>query len=282
MTEPLKFTDKLPTLAGGREAIMMHARALWEEKPPGATMNAKARAKYAVAVILEAIQDNVRKPLTDLIDAHVQIVEDEYVLFEGEAPPDDTSAEGTEWWLGLYAAQDRSLSGDVERMVGLAALMKWVRGNDDTGSLVELILAKPIEDTARALSACGITPEDVTALAATGPAPAPVADEGVAPTEAAAPTRTRRRSPSISGPTPVTEAAKVLLETLAEHVKDADVAEALEVSRSQVVNYRRGTTLFAPDALQIKKLETLVKTAVARLEGAFGALRSAVEIAELE
>ena len=231
-------------------------------------MTAKARAKYAVAIILEAIQDNLRPALVDLIDNHCQGVEDAYVLYEGDTPEDgDISQPALDWWHGFYAAQDEALSGDVEKIVGKALLSKWVRSNDETSVLVDAILAEPVEDTARALAVCGVTQDDITALAGTEDAPA---------SEPAKPPR--RRAPSISEPTPVTEAAKRLLEALADHVKDQDVAEALEVSRSQAINYRRGTTLFAPDALQLKKLDTLVTEANRKLTGAIVSLKSAVEL----
>ena len=116
MTAPLRLIDRSPALSGGRDAILARARALWAEKPAGATMTAKARAKYAVAIILEAIQDNLRPALVDLIDNHCQGVEDAYVLYEGDTPEDgDISQPALDWWHGFYAAQDEALSGDVEK-----------------------------------------------------------------------------------------------------------------------------------------------------------------------
>lgn len=300
MTEPLKFFDKVPVLAGGRDAIMTRARELWTKAPPAADMKAKARGKYAVSVILEAIQDNLRESLAVLIDAHVQAVEEEYVLMEGDAPADgDTSQPALDWWTGLYEAQDLALAGDTMKMAGDKAVKKWVRSDAETSALVALILAKPVENTTRALSVCGVTPEDISALAGTGAEPeaAGAETEGGEPcnptseasgavatvTGGAAPARApRRRAPRLEGPTPVTEAAKHLLEVAADHVKDADLAEALGVSRAQVINYRRGSTLFSPDAGQLERLDALIHSAAQRLETAVGALKSAVAVAELE
>ena len=269
----LTFLDKIPALTGGRDAILTAARELW--KPEG--VKPKFLAKAATGTILSAIGDTLRAPLTALIDRHVQAVEDEYVLMEGEAPADgDISPSALDWWMGLYEAQEAA-AGDATKLLGLEAVRKWVRSDDPAEALAELLIAKPVEDVAHALTACGITQADIEALTAIGAAPPAAAEPAAAP----AVKSTRRRAASVEAG-PVTEAARVALDVLANHVKDAEMAGALGVSRTQVINYRKGITLFSPNPDQMRALEEMTGLEVARLSNAIGALKSAVDLQEME
>jgi predicted transcriptional regulator len=291
----LKFLEQIPAMTGGREAIMNKARELWGSP----TMPEKARAKAAVVTILDAIKANLRAPLAALIDRHAQAVEDSYVLEEGDSPADgDISPAAIDWWTGLYEAQNVGFAGDAAKLLGAAAVDKWVRSDDPSEALADALLAKPIEDTARTLSVCGITQDDITALAGigTGAEAAPAsANEGgshVAATQeppataetavgGAPATRGRKRAASVEA-SPVTAAAQVALEVLADHVKDAEVALALGVSRSQVINYRKGTTLLSPNPDQMRALDVVFAGAISRLANAIGSLKSAISAQDLE
>ena len=89
--------------------------------------------------ILAAIKGRLSAPLEALLEAHVQAVEDEYVLMEGDAPEDgDTSQPALDWWLGLYEAQNAGLSGEVASLLGVEAVNKWVRSDGTVAELVAL------------------------------------------------------------------------------------------------------------------------------------------------
>lgn len=284
MTEPLKFIGKIPAMTGGRETIMLVAHELWRGVPTTEAPTQKERAKAAVETILAAIKSLARAPLATLIDKHVQIVEDEFVLMEGDAPDDgDTSDAALEWWALFYEAQIASLAGDATLMVGAEAVSKWVRGSDETTVLVDLILAKPVEDTAHALTACGIAQGDVAELATLGVEPQPSAEVRTEPQPSAEVRAPRRRAPKIDGPNGVTAAAQRALTVLSDHgVKDVEVAAAIGVSRTQVISYRKGATLLAPSPDQMSALTALFASVVDRLGQAIGDLQSAVAIQDLD
>jgi hypothetical protein len=289
----LKFSEQIPAMTGGHEAIMNKARELWGSP----TMPEKARAKAAVVTILDAIKANLRAPLAALIDRHAQAVEDSYVLEEGEAPADgDISPAAIDWWTGLYEAQNVGFAGDVAKLLGAAVVDKWVRSGDPSEALADALLAKPIEDTARTLSVCGITQDDITTLAGIGTGAEASANEGgshVAATHeppavaatasegAPAAPKPRKRAASVEA-SPVTAAAQAALEVLADHVKDAEVALALGVSRSQVINYRKGTTLLSPNPDQMRALDVVFAGAIGRLANSIGSLKSAISVQDLE
>jgi hypothetical protein len=252
---------------------------------PTKGLHQKTRARLAVETILAAIKDRLRAPLEALLEAHVQAVEDEYVLMEGDGPDDgDTSDSVLEWWRGLYEAQNIGLSGEVAGVLGVEAVDKWVRRGGEVAELVDALLNAPVKDTARALAVVGITEEDIASLVVgttspAAPAAAAAAEKAETP---AAPKEPRKRALKIDGPNLVTTAAQAALVALCESVTDAQIADALGVSRPQAINYRKGVTLLAPSADQLGALTALFDTAIDRLATAFGALRTAIKVQELE
>ena len=281
MTEAFKFRDRIPTLVGGREAVMTDAAEAWADVATKG-LHQKTKAKLAVETILTAIKGRLSAPLEALLEAHVQAVEDEYVLMEGDAPEDgDTSQPALDWWLGLYEAQNAALSGEVSSLLGVEAVNKWVRSDGTVAELVAALLAKPVEDTARALAMVGITEDDIGSLVTAAPATA-----GEAPTEAKEPKETkepRKRAPKVQGgPNGVTTAAQAALVALSDSVTDGQVAEALGVSRPQVINYRKGATLLAPSPDQLGALTALFDTTIDRLAHSISTLRTALAMQDLE
>ena len=283
MTVLFEFQSQIPSLTGGRDAIMEKAAELWAASPLCENARPKTRAKLAVETILAAIRTLLAAPLMAQLDAHCQSVEEEYMLMEGEEPADgDTSQAALDWWLHLYETQSAFLAGDdVAGLIGAAAVDKWVRSNEPAEALVGLILARPVEDVEHVLTLCGITQADVAFLSlpkeAEAAPPAAPAGNGHGSGEA------RRRSPRINGPNAVTQAAIAALEALAEAgVKDAATAEALCVSRPHVINYRAGKTFLSPTPDQLGALTALFDGAIDKLAQAIGALRSAIEMQELE
>ena len=277
MTEAFKFRDRIPALIGGREAVMMDAAEAWADVATKG-LHQKTKAKLAVETILAAIKRRLSAPLKALLEAHVQSVEDEYVLMEGDAPEDgDTSQPALDWWHGFYEAQNATLGGEVASLLGVKGVDAWVRSGATVAELVAALLAKPIEDTARALAAVGITEDDIGSLVTAAPAAA-----GEASGEAKEPKEPRKRAPKIEGPNGVTTAAQAALVALSDSVTDGQVAEALGVSRPQVINYRKGATLLAPSPDQLGALTALFDTTIDRLGKSIGALRAALEVQELE
>lgn len=285
----LKIKDKIPPMVGGRDAIMAKAHELWSPDR-ASTLSQKDRAKLSADTFLAAIKSNLAAPLTTLIDAHTQAVEDEYVLMEGDAPEDsDVSEEALEWWGGLLEAQRLGLGGDVTNLIGVEAIEKWIRSSEETSALVDLILAKAIVDPANALTACGITQSDIAELALPPETKQPAVDEEMrTPIKGAehiqgATKSVRHRSPKIAGPNPVTIAAAKAVETIFDFgVTDGDIANALGVSRPHAINYRKGTTLLEPTPDQLGALSALYDNLIDKLSKAIGGLRAAIQAAALE
>jgi hypothetical protein len=268
MPEPLKFLDRIPAMTGGKEAVLAKAREL-VETIPDAAQPAKAKQKWAVSLITQAIKEQLRDPLEKLFDAHVAAIENEYILLEGD-PPEDSGADADAWNAGLQGASEAAFAGDTTKVIGVMKMRGWVRSDAPTMDLVEMLLENAISDTANAFSKLGITPEDIEALipkATTPDAPAPAA---------AAPAR-RHRSPKVEGPNALTEASKGVLAALKEHsgVSDADVAAALGVSRASIIGYRDGKTLWEPSEAQIQALNALVDGAIKPLCDALNKLSAA-------
>jgi len=293
MPEPIKFKHLIPEMAGDREAIMVVARTQNQEAlAGGAHPTTKA---LAVEHILEAIRMQLKAPLTKLLTAHINAVDEEYELMEGSCPAPggaDTVLHDL-WRQGLFKAFGDALDGDVLSLVDPEALGDWILEEQPVEDLVDLILAN-IQDPANALAKCGITKEDVASLIV----PAPIGEpRGVTAAVAAErevlgvksmsspefklPTlppggklvpgvhqgATRKRAPKLDGPTPVTAAAAAALTALIDHsaYKEADVAAALGVSRTQALNYRTGKTLWEPSDEQMAALRRLFAEAFVQL-----------------
>lgn len=247
----LSFKDQIVAMTGGREAILATARLA---APP-------KTKKEATAQVLAAIRVRLREPITALIDARVQGVEDLYEVMEGEAPEGEVA---NAWWAGLHAAVLEALRGDITDTIGEMAVREWAVVGDETEVLVTRILERGIADPAYAISKCGITPEDIKALVGTdAPPEAEVTEVESAPAQ----TRKRTRAPSLDRPTPISEAARAVLQALIDHssLKEAEIAEALGVSRPQANNYRNGKTVWEPSDEQTTKLGGLVALACSRL-----------------
>jgi len=307
MPEPIKFKHLIAEMAGGRDAIMAVAREQNAEAlAKGAAPTTKA---LAVEHILEAIRMQVSKPLTKLFKAHMCAVEDEYELVEGPNPGDDNESAET-WWSGIRTALSDALDGETLELIGVDDLADWIIEDEPVEALVTLILEKGIKDPANALAKCGITKEDITSLitpslmaAPRGTHGSPELDADAAKLEAMGedpgPTiealtidvvdvgsqtmnipvgrATRKRAPKIDGPTPVTAAAAAALTALIDHsaYKEADVAAALGVSRTQALNYRTGKTLWEPSDAQMGALRELFDAALAKLRLPLGELEGA-------
>lgn len=274
---PLKIVDHLPSLTGGRDAIMGKARELWVENS-GARVNASAsvRVRMAVETILRAVKALMREPLAALIDSRVQAVEDEFVLLEGEPPADgDTPDVALCWWRDLYEEQN-ALLAEVAGIVGREAVDCWVRNDAPGAALADLILAKPIDDAANALTLCDIKQADIAELAGWESDLTPVSEAPASPTPSK---RGRKPGSVLTQVGAVTEAAKGLLAALYEPVVggDAPIAEAIGVSRAQAYNYRKGVTPWRPTDEQRERLKALVETAANRLTTAYDALTAALE-----
>ena len=267
MTEPLKFLADVPAMTGGKAAIMAAARALKADgrlKTPKPGESHAAWSKAAVGLVVEAIRDQLRAPLEKTFEAHLSRLESEYVLFEGE-PPEDPGPEADAWNEGLNKTTFESLIGELKDIISAETLQAWIESDAPTSDLIEKILEHAVEDVGNAFDQLGIKPEDVESLI-TGIAPPADGQNG-----------RRRRSASLDGPTPLTEAARAALTALHVNsvIKDVDVATALGVSRASVIGYREGKTLFSPSDEQISALNGLFDQAVKPLTDALNSLTKA-------
>lgn len=274
MPEPIKFKHLIAEMAGGREAIMMVARAQNQAAlAGGAHPTTKA---LAVEHILEAIRMQLKEPLVKMFTEHVNAASDEYELMEGTV---EEAADQKAWWEGEKLAVAAALGGETLELVGAVALTDWNEKGESVEDLVDLILAN-IKDPANALAKCGITKEDVASLIAPAPIEEPPGVAGVDHPEeptATEPKATRKRQPKIDGPSPVTTAAAAALTALIDHsaYKEADVAAALGVSRTQALNYRTGKTLWEPSDEQMAALDALFEQALDKLRNPLSALHMA-------
>jgi hypothetical protein len=291
--ETFKFRTQVAELAGGRDAVLAQARAMLETTHPVTRAGDRSKIapdsarRHVVATILEGVKILVRASLIEAADDHLAAVLENYELIEGPQPEDDATA----WLKGFNTAVWDGFQGDVEATVGGAALQLRIDRDDTTEDLVDAILARPVEDTARALGALGVTAFDIEALAeeACGRAPtgatavvtvtsgavstggSETVAEGVGYSEAptvivngqapAAPQRRRRAAAQAGPPSPVSEAARGALTALVElsAIPEGDIATAIGVSRAQMNNYRHGRTVWHPDDAQAEALVSMIE-----------------------
>ena len=278
MTEALKILPDIPSMTGGKDAILSTARRLQADGKVAIALGAtrKTQQKAAVALVVEAIKDNLRAPLGKRIEDHLVAVEQAYVLMEGD-PPQEPGDESDAWNDGFGDVTYEALSGDVEKIVGANVLKTWIDSGDETSALVELILLHAVEDVGNAFDKLGIAPADIDSLIPATAEATQSVPEQIKNAAFAAANGKRHRSRPPEGPTALTDAARSCLNALKDHsaVKDADVAAALGVSRASIIGYREGKTLFAPNETQIQALDGLFDAAIKPLTDALNALSAA-------
>lgn len=170
MVESLKFRSRIAELCGGRDVLLreMTERFLTTHRITKAADASKISDESVTAhietVFTATVRDLVKKPLTDLVVAHLQEVGDEFVLINGDLPEDETLA-------GLYddelaVAIVSSLNGDVIDMAGYKEVHDLVHAQANVSDLVDLVLAVPIRDFSRAYEAFSLTDRDLEQLKA--------------------------------------------------------------------------------------------------------------------
>lgn len=321
MVQPLKFRDamllELPEpaalLATLGEAVKTTHRIT--QAGDASQIPLPMVIKHVLSTLGEIVKAEVRQPLIDMFDAHLQAVEEEYELLEGEAPDVDgvvgAQEAAHEWWKSLFAAQIESLTGDATNILGADAVRKLVEDDASTVDIVDAILAKPIVAHEEMLVKLNLTLEDITPIvqgihsnwSSTGTtistmttasdgekllneggflSKATIVDGVVTQVQmthageaykgpalasvSEAPKPRGLRQKSVASPT--TEAARAMIEALCEHsgAKEADIAEALGVSRPQINNYRHGKTALEPSETQVAGLLTLARKHVSALD----------------
>lgn len=294
MVQPLKFKDAMlleipepaALLATLSEAVRTTHRAT--QAGDASQIPLQMVIKHVLSTLGEIVKAEVRQPLIDMFDAHLQAVEEEYELLEGECPEYPEPLHN--WWRGLFDAQIESLTGDATNILGADAVRKLVEDDASTVDIVDAILAKPIVAHEEMLVKLGLTLEDITPIVqgihsnwgATDKALEDFAEELqsrspeiAANLPEAAPRPRGIRQRSVASPT--TEAARAMIEALCEHsgAKEADIAEALGVSRPQINNYRHGKTALEPSEAQVEGLLALARRHAGALTDACGAFEAA-------
>ncbi len=265
MTEPLKFLDKIPIWAPPTEALAKASKAsLPKDADP---------KKYAVKLLVGAIELAIAEPLEGMLVEHIDRVLDEFKVSDGPEPSDPVDLEI--WEAGLFEATVKALAGDTVDVIGADALNAWFNSQSPAESLAAHVFQELMENPAILLHHAGITVKHIETLVArldppeqvvTAPAARP------APPAQPAPTGRRRRAASVQQSS-MTKAVQLAMETLiGPGAKEADIAAVLGVSRPQALNYRTGKTLFHPTPTQMEALKPLFDAAIARLTGAWQVL----------
>lgn len=303
MVQPLKFRDAMlldlpepaALLATLGEAVKTTHRIT--QAGDASQIPLPMVIKHVLSTLGEIVKAEVRQPLIDMFDAHLQAVEEEYELLEGECPdhPEGLENDLGAWWRGLFDAQIESLTGDATSILGADAVRKLVEDDASTVDIVDAILAKPIVAHEEMLVKLNLTLEDITPIVQgihrnwnsaggviqvdLGP-PSPEIEALVTELNASTvpavviPQRSTDEAPKPRGmrqksvASPTTEAARAMIEALCEHsgAKEADIAEALGVSRPQINNYRHGKTALEPSETQVAGLLTLARKHVSALD----------------
>src|ERR1700691_4314604 len=145
MVEPLKFRSRVAELAGGHDAILATARDMLAttdrvtKAADASKIPESAVRAHVVGVVFRALKQRLREPLIERLDAHIQAVSEEYMLFEGE-PPDDAHA-AIRWRAGLTAAVIESLAGDVETSLESLKMRAMLKEDCSVIALADAILA---------------------------------------------------------------------------------------------------------------------------------------------
>lgn len=276
MSESPTFRERAFAAVGDKEIVMLNVGQSIESAEFDGTLDDARR--QAVQFVLEAISHPMKRALSGMIAKLAETVGDEYELFEGP-PPDENGASADAWWAGLHAKTADAFDEDIKAILG-ADLPEIVSGVAFPGSmaapLVSAFLAKPSE----VLTTFGVTTDDIEALAATLHGKAPVKERANKKNgrRREDPTRSRQRAPTVNESTAITDSSRAALEALMEHasVRDVDIAEALGVSRSHALNYRKGATLLDPTDAQIGAIEAMFKTRIDALSAAFQTFNDAM------
>jgi hypothetical protein len=285
MAETFKFRDRILELVGSKAHVLERAEKLLGTthaitKAADASKIPRADVqRHVIDTVIAAARQIVEAPLSELIDAHSEAVEDEYALLEGDPPEDEAGLADWLKYLADFAAP--TFNGEVKSVIGPEALGAWLHDPKADGfDLAQLLVSSPVENPAAELKVLGVTTADLERLTTT------ILENRMPPQKAAAPARDepkapaapRKRAPSVDSPNAVTEATRNALVALSEltSLKEGDIASALGVSRPQANNYRHGKTLLAPTDEQAANLLGLFDDVIGKLRAAREALDLAI------
>ena len=185
MPTPLEFRALLPDMAGGRDSVLATARERLQtthkltKAGDASNIPLPKVEKHVTDVIVEALRTRLFEPLSELLANHLQSVQDEYELMEGEAPEEPAAAK--EWLHGLWTAHEEALTGEVRYTAGGEAALQALVWSEDFSSieLTQLMLSK-IGDVKRAFASMNISPGDIAGLVevARGAPPAEAPEDG--------------------------------------------------------------------------------------------------------
>jgi hypothetical protein len=171
MTTSFAFRDKIPSMIGGRAALLAKSREMLvsthriTKASDPSRIPVESVRRHVVDTVLAAIVALLREPLKESLRAHFIEVGEEHELFEG-APP--IGAESGDWMLGLDNRFYQSLEGEVASLIPAIRLSAIIHEGGSAAAVAEIVdelLATPTADVSRALGACGVTASDIEEMA---------------------------------------------------------------------------------------------------------------------